>query len=211
MRWQANTLAPVGGHRFIHATDRGTALSLLDDFLRQKNAQFAEAGIDNVFADRGTVDFFRSLVVRSIGEPAPLIELYGIEIEGTVRATFAAGIDDGRLHGYFSGMTLDAYQRVSPGELLLASLIRRSCERGLGVVDLGVGDDRYKSSWHPVREEQFATFLGASLRGRLAVTWHAFAQSARVRIRANRTAWAIVRKMRRTRASLHRSDAEADG
>ncbi|MCC6736054.1 MAG: GNAT family N-acetyltransferase [Bauldia sp.] len=208
MRWQANALAPAGGHRFIHATDRATALALLDDFLRQKNAQFAEAGITNVFANAGTIDFFRALVVRSLGHAAPLIELYGVEIEGSVRATFAAGIDDGRLHGYFSGMNLDEYQRVSPGELLLGNLIRHSCERGLGVVDLGVGEDRYKSSWHPVREEQFATFLGASARGRLAVTWHALAQSARVRIRANKTAWALVRKIRRTKASLTREGGE---
>ncbi|MCW5715377.1 MAG: GNAT family N-acetyltransferase [Bauldia sp.] len=209
MRWQANTLVSVGGHRFVHATDRETALGLLDAFLRQKDAQFAQAGIANVFADAGTIAFFRSLVLNSLGQTAPLIELYGIEIEGVVRATFAAGIDDGRLHGYFSGMNLDAYQRVSPGELLLANLIRRSCERGLGVVDLGVGEDRYKASWHPVREEQFATFLGASVRGRLAVTWHALAQSARVRIRANRTAWAVVKRIRRTRASLQRGDEES--
>lgn len=208
MRWQANTLAPVGGHRFIHATDRETALGLFEDFLRQKQAQFAEAGIANVFADPGTIAFFRSLIVRSLGQSAPLIELYGVEIDGAVRATFAAGIDQGRLHGYFSSMNLDAYQRASPGELLLADLIRRSCERGLGVLDLGVGEDRYKTSWHPVREEQFATFLGASARGRLAVRWFAFAQSARLRIRANRTAWAIFRTIRRSRASLRQGDGK---
>ena len=39
-------------------------------------------------------------------------------------------------------------------------------------------------------------------------SWHAFAQAARVKIRANKTAWSLVKKFRRTRASLKREGDE---
>ncbi len=164
LRWQENALAPVGGYRFMRAGNAAEATRLFDAFLAQKAAQFAQSGIDNVFADPGTERFFRDLIARSVEIGDPLIELYAIEIDGEIRATFAAGVDRGRVHGYFSGIRLDAFQRISPGELLLFNLVRASCERGLEVLDLGVGDERYKASWLPVCERQFATFLPATLR-----------------------------------------------
>lgn len=201
LRWQENALAPVGGYRFIRAETVAEGMRIFETFLRQKEAQFARSGIDNVFADPGTIAFFKSVIRRSSAEAEPLIELFAIEIAGEIRATFAGGIDHGRLHGYFSGISLDEYQRISPGELLLFNLVKESCERGLSVLDLGVGDERYKSSWQPVREQQFAFFLPASLRGRLAVAWLAALQAARVRIRRSRTAWNVVKKGRRWAAS----------
>ncbi len=202
LRWQENALASVGGYRFFRAGDRAQANAVFNTFLAQKEQQFAKLGVDNTFADRGTADFFRSLIAQSADKADPVIQLYGLEVAGAIRATFAVGAHEGRVYGYFSGINLDAYQRVSPGELLLYQLIRDCCERGFQVLDLGVGEERYKAAWSPVLEAQFATFLPASAKGRViafaAMTMHVL----KYRIRHNDTAWKMTKRLRRWTARM---------
>jgi CelD/BcsL family acetyltransferase involved in cellulose biosynthesis len=202
LRWQENALASVGGYRFFRAEDRSQANAIFDTFLAQKEQQFAKLGIDNIFADAGTETFFRRLIAQSLGKPEPAIELFGLEIDGAIRATFGAGIHRGRVYGYFSGINLDEYQRVSPGELLLYHLVRDCCERGYEVLDLGVGEERYKAAWSPVREHQFATFLPMSMRGRLFASCLEAAHVIKVRIRRSETAWKLAKRMRQLKARM---------
>ena len=131
LRWQENALASVGGYRFFRAEDRAQARAVFNTFLAQKEQQLAKLGVDNAFADHGTADFFRSLIDQSIDKCDPVIQLYGLEIDGAIRATFGGGAHEGRFYGYFSGISLDNYQRVSPGELLLYHLIRECCQTRL--------------------------------------------------------------------------------
>ncbi|MCW5695520.1 MAG: GNAT family N-acetyltransferase [Bauldia sp.] len=208
LRWQENTLRPAGGYRYRKAATPGEALSFLDTFLAQKTAQFARSGVDNVFAEPGAVDFLRQLVARSFALGEPLIELYGLEIEGKVRATFAGGVEGGRFQGYFSAIALDDWQRVSPGDLLLHHLVRSCCERGCDVLDFGIGEERYKASWDALPQRQFATYAGRTLKGRAIVAALRGIQAARVRIRSNRTAWAAVKKIRRGMARLRGGEPE---
>ena len=204
LRWQANRLAPVGGYRFFRAADRAQAAGVFDAFLAQKDQQFAKLGIDNVFDDRGTVDCFRAMIDRSFDHEAPIIELFGLDIDGETRATFAAGAHNGRVHGYFSGISLDEFQHVSPGELLLHNLVQASSQQGHHTLDLGVGEERYKLSWSPTLEHQFSSYLAISMSGRIAIALRIVAQVVRVRIRRNDTAWRIAKRLRQWRAALTR-------
>ncbi len=199
LRWQENTLAAVGGYRFFRAANRQEAERLFGVFLTQKEQQFAKHGIRNVFDDAGTIESYRQMIARSFGQEQPIIQLYGLEIDGEVRATFAAGVHQGRAHGYFSGISLDDYQRVSPGELLLHHLIRSACEDGHHTLDLGVGEERYKASWNPVRERQFTTLMGISARGKLATSLLRPAHAARLWVRGNDRAWRYARRVRKWR------------
>ncbi len=199
-RWQENALASVGGYRFFRAQDRTEAKAVLNTFLAQKEQQLANLGVDNAFGDRGTADFFRSLVNQSLDKGDPVIQLYGVEIDGAIRATFAGGVYQGRFYGYFSGINLDEYQRVSPGELLLYHLVQDCCERGYEVLDLGVGEERYKATWSPVRERQFATYLAASAKGRVVTAVHRAMHVVKLRIRHNDTAWRMAKRVRQWKA-----------
>lgn len=196
LRWQENNLARLGGYRFARAGDAAEAGQMLDAFFAQKAVQFARSGVDDVFAEPGVRAFFRDLALRSERTDKPLIQLHGIEIAGAIRATFASGIDRGRVHGYFSGMSLDAFARVGPGDLLLHHLIRECCERGFTTFDLGVGDERYKSSWETVAEPQFRTVLPLSAWGRVLAPAYRAAGAARIAIRQNRTLWPLAKRLR---------------
>lgn len=208
LRWQENALAPVGGYRFFRAEDRVAAKAVFATFLAQKEQQLASLGIDNAFGDRGTAEFFRSLINQSVDKCDPVIQLYGVEIDGAIRATFGGGVFQGRFYGYFSGISLDEYQRVSPGELLLYHLVRDCCERGYEVLDLGVGEERYKAAWSPVRERQFATYLAASTKGRAIAAFLLALHGAKLRIRQNDTAWRMAKRVRQWKARMlpRRSD-----
>lgn len=199
LRWQENALAPAGGYRFLRAGTPEEALKILDVFFHQKAIQFERSGIANVFAAPGVADFFRTIAARSAAAADPMIELYCLEIGGQIRATFAAGADGGRVHGFFSGMALDEYARVSPGELLLFNLVRESCRRGFAEIDLGVGQERYKSSWLPREETQFTTFVPVSGAGRLIVAGLLAGKAAQLAVRKRPRLYAIYR---RTRARL---------
>lgn len=196
LRWQENTLAKVGGYRFVRTTTEAEALRLLDAFLEQKTEQFARSGVDNVFAKPGVADAFRALIATASRGEDSLIELYGIEIGGRYRATFAAGVDRGRMHGYFAGISLDEYQRVSPGELLLMRLIRQCCERSLSEFDLGVGEERYKTAWNMRAEPQFMSLIPVSYRGHAAVAGHRLISALRIAIRTNPQLWRMAKRLR---------------
>jgi CelD/BcsL family acetyltransferase involved in cellulose biosynthesis len=202
LRWQENSLSRVGGYRFVRAETADEALRLFSAFQSQKERQFAQSGIHNVFAEAGTAAFFRSLITEAASDGNGLIELFGLEIEGEIRATFATGSFRSRMHGYFSGINLDTYQRVSPGELLLYNVIRNACGRGLEILDLGVGEERYKAAWQPVCERQFVTLLPVTARGRLAAAAWSASHRMRLRVRRNDTAWAAVKKVRRVLGRL---------
>ncbi|MHA1559544.1 MAG: GNAT family N-acetyltransferase [Alphaproteobacteria bacterium] len=207
LRWQENALEASGGYRFFQARDRVEMNAVFDEFLSQKDHQFAKLGIDNVFAGPGPVDFFRALIDQSINTDNPLIQLYGIEIAGEIKATFAGGVFQNRLYGYFNGITVDEFQRVSPGELLLYHLVKHCCAERRSVLDLGVGEERYKASWSPDREQQFATYAPASVKGQLLTRAMKLTHLTKSWVRRNETAWKAARRVRRLRAAvLHKTN-----
>ena len=206
LRWQENALESSGGYRFFQARDRAEANAVFDEFLSQKDQQFAKLGIGNVFAGPGPVDFFRALINRSISSDDPTIQLYGIEIAGAIKATFAGGVFRNRLHGYFSGITVDQFQRVSPGELLLHHVVKQCCAEGRAVLDLGVGEERYKASWSPDREPQFAIYAPASVKGQLLARAMKLTHLAKSWVKRNDTAWEAARRMRRLKAVVKKTN-----
>lgn len=203
-RWQENALAAAGGYRFYRAANRAEANAILDVFLKQKEQQFANLGVRNVFADDGTIRWIRSMIATSFDRASAIIQLYAVEIDGAIKATFATGVHEGRAHGYFSGITLDEYQRVSPGELLLYNLVRDACENGYDTLDLGVGEERYKAVWSPVREAEFLAIVPVSQRGRIAAALLRLAHGTRIRIRSNEGLWGMAKRVRSWWAKVRR-------
>ncbi len=202
LRWQENALANVGGYRFYRADDRDQATAVLNAFLDQKKQQFAKLGIDNVFAGPGPSEFFGNMISRSVSMSDPVIELFAVEIDGKIRATFAGGVHDNRLYGYFSGISMDEYQRVSPGELLLHHLIRHCCENGYQTLDLGVGEERYKSAWSPEREQHFSSYVPISFKGHALAPSFQLTHKLKLSVRKNDTAWKVAKRFRRWKAAM---------
>ncbi|BCP53384.1 hypothetical protein K32_20010 [Kaistia sp. 32K] len=210
-RWQANTLAPVGGSVLRRAASEDEALAILESYFQQKSAWFREQGIADSFAEPGVADFFRALVQRRwAGDDSALIELDALEFDGGIRAIFGSGALSGRLSGYFMSVSNDDWRRVSPGELMLYEVIAASCERGLASFDLGRGDERYKASWLDENEPHVRAIVPVTLAGRVATGLFRAIDHLERTIRDNPKLWQLAKKIRRWRGKTEKPAADAD-
>ena len=128
------------------------------------------------------------------------IEWYALACGGKIVATFAGGLHRGRLHGMVTSFDMSPeIAACSPGDLLMQRLFADGCTRGIRVLDLGVGEARYKSTYCDSIEPLFDTLLAVSLKGRLYAAGEAVRLALKRRIKQSAFAWRLVLRLRRLR------------
>jgi CelD/BcsL family acetyltransferase involved in cellulose biosynthesis len=167
MRKKRRSLGEVGTVRFWRARSPAEAETVLSAFLDQKEHRFRELGIANPF--RGAMQtFLRAGSVAGLASGRPAIELYALSAGDRIVATFGGAGDNWRLCGMFNSFDGSPdVARCSPGELLLADLIRHQCEIGRTMFDLGVGEAHYKTSLCDEVEPLIDVFVPVTPQGRL--------------------------------------------
>ena len=104
----------------------------------------------------------------------PVIELYAASVGDTIIATFGGIVADGRFSGMFNSIAGAEFRNYSPGELLLANVIRMCCERGLDRFDLGIGDAAYKQVYCKDAEALYDSVIPITAAGQVvAPIWRA--------------------------------------
>ena len=197
LRQKTRRLALLGPVEHVCARSPEQVRDLTEALLSQRAARDTALGLAT--ADPAPL---RSFLERAATfEPGPaVVELHALRCGGTIVATFAGAAFRGRFCGMLTAFALDPeVTRLSPGELLLASLIRRKCAEGCATFDLGVGEARYKEGYTPVPEPLFDSLIPFTLLG------HAYVASERVRLRVKRWIkqswwlWPMVQRVRRLR------------
>jgi CelD/BcsL family acetyltransferase involved in cellulose biosynthesis len=80
----------------------------------------------------------------------------------------------GRFSGMFNSIAGSEFRNYSPGELLLANVIRMCCDRGLNTFDLGIGDAAYKQVYCKDAEALFDSVIPITAAGQVVVPcWRA--------------------------------------
>jgi CelD/BcsL family acetyltransferase involved in cellulose biosynthesis len=167
LRKKTRLLEELGEVRFRQAQDPAQVEMILEAFFRQKQRRFRELGIENPF-NGAMQSFIRSGSLVGLDQGRPAIELYALSVGERVVATFGGTGDRWRLCGMFNSFDGGSdVSKCSPGELLLAQLIRRQCELGREVFDLGVGEARYKTALCDEIEQLIDVFVPVTARGRL--------------------------------------------
>ncbi|MEP1206028.1 MAG: GNAT family N-acetyltransferase [Rhizobiaceae bacterium] len=195
-RWQQNKLRPVGGPRLLIASSEEEVDAILDTAFQQMAARFDRAGIWNRFEDDGVENFIHRVAKSALGDDEPQLLLYGLEIDGKLRATLAGGINKGQFSGAFISLADDEYSNISPGELIIHLVIRDCCERGLHTFDLGRGEERYKSSWCDTTITMFETNKAISRWGIGFAIYERSKLSIKRLVRNNQTTWNFAKKVR---------------
>ena len=134
-----------------------------------------EQGLSNAFDAEGVKEFTRAAahgIDPDTGEP--VIELYALSVGETIIATFGGIVADGRFSGMFNSIAGAEFRNYSPGELLLANVIRMCCERGLNKFDLGIGDAAYKQVYCRDAEALYDSVIPITAAGQVAAPiWRA--------------------------------------
>jgi CelD/BcsL family acetyltransferase involved in cellulose biosynthesis len=169
LRQKERALAKHGDVRYWRARLPEDAHRVLDAFFGQKAERMRQLGIANAFADPGVREFVEAASTRpdpNTGEPP--IELYAASVGDQIVATFAGVVSDRRFCGMFNSMIMNELSNESPGELLLANVVRMACERGLVTFDLGIGEAGYKRAFCTETDTLFDTVVPLTVRGKLA-------------------------------------------
>jgi CelD/BcsL family acetyltransferase involved in cellulose biosynthesis len=189
MRKKLRLLSEIGEVKFRQARRPADVEEILEAFFRQKRRRFQELGIDNPF-EGAMQSFIRRASLAGLDAGRPAIELYALSVGERIVATFGGTGDAWRLCGMFNSFdNSEDVTRCSPGELLLSHVIRRQCELGRQVFDLGVGEARYKTSLCDEVEELVDVFLPITTRGAIyaALVQHLVVVKRLVK----RTPWAL--------------------
>lgn len=202
MRKKERALASFGAVRYERAESDAEVRRVLDAFFKQKSARMRLLGIPDAFAPPSVRRFIEAAAGEHLADGAPLLELYTLSVGDIIVATFGGIVGGGRFCGMFNSIIKDRYAAESPGEQLLAHVVRCCCERGLDTFDLGIGEANYKTLFCSDAEPMFDSHLPLSLAGRLVAIGFGFAARCKRTVKGHAALWALVRLTRRLRARL---------
>ncbi len=164
-------------------------------------------GIPDPFADAG-VRRFLAAAAEERQDSETSVRLYGLELNGAIVATYIGAVTERRFSGMATSYEPDpAVTKVSPGEILLIDLIRSECRAGRKVFDLGVGEARYKTTICDQVEELVDSFIGVTLKGRMAAAASRRAQAAKAYAKRHRALYALAQKVHGWRGGRNENSA----
>ncbi|QJP12712.1 GNAT family N-acetyltransferase [Starkeya sp. ORNL1] len=193
VRAKTRKFESMPGFRVTRAEGYAETTMLLDAFLSQKAAQFAQMGVPDPFAAPGTRAFLDTLTDTSL-------DLYGLHVDGAPIAVFG-GIGDGRrFSGMFMSYSACCHARLTPGYVLTAHVVADLCRRGYESFDLGVGEARYKTHFCNETESLVDVVIPLSITGRLYAIADREARRAKRAVKRSPLLWNALAKIRRLRA-----------
>jgi CelD/BcsL family acetyltransferase involved in cellulose biosynthesis len=180
-----NRFAEFGPSELVRAGSEAEIARVLDAFLAQKAARFAQMGLPDPFAAPAIRSFLRRGAIGSPGYP-PAIELYSLDLAGRSVATYVGAVQGKRFSGMATSFDLSSEAaRTSPGEILLVELIKRKCQAGITMFDLGVGEARYKTTICDDSDDLVDTFVPLTAKGRAYAGYSQAKRALKRRIKAS--------------------------
>jgi CelD/BcsL family acetyltransferase involved in cellulose biosynthesis len=164
---KASRFKDFGPSTLVRATTQDEIARVVDAFMAQKAERFRAMGVPDPFAEPAMRAFLEGAAGRG-GAGRPAIELYGLELAGACIATYVGTSLGGRFSGMATSFDMSSETvKSSPGEMLLAELIRLKAGEGVAVFDLGVGEARYKTTFCDDHDDLVDSFLPLTFKGRL--------------------------------------------
>ncbi|ASP32250.1 GNAT family N-acetyltransferase [Labrenzia sp. VG12] len=198
-------LQAAGDFRIEKAAERQEIERCLAIFLEQRELRARESGVPNAFATPAA----RSFLARQLGlddaMPASL-DLWYLETGGAIRATYLCAEQDDTIYAYSNSIAHDDMLPNSPGLVLIKEIIARACaDDQLQVLDLGLGEERYKTSWAepvPLADSLLAVTAKGALKQKIVAT----ALKAKTMIRNSDILWPAVKRLRKWKAGFSKTD-----
>lgn len=196
-------LMEAGTYRLVRADRSEEVEAVLNAFLAQRAQRAKLTGVPNAFTTETDQAFLRALLPTDpMSRDAPKLILWGLEVAGKIRATYLCLQHRAMLIGYANSVAHDELLPHSPGNVLLMDIIEQACkDGGIQLLDLGLGDERYKHGWtKPVALSD--ELIGVTLKGKAAEKALRLQSSIKTKIRTSPELWSMVRKIRSFRAKV---------
>jgi len=205
-------LQAAGDYRVVRAESQADRERGLAAFLQQRAIRAGAAGIPNAFAAPQAQTFLARLLGLGPGSDgeAGQMELWYLETGGAIRATYLCVEDGGTLYAYSNSIAHDDMLANSPGLVLIKTIIAHACAAPhLQVLDLGLGEERYKTDWAvPVALKD--SLLALTLKGRAGLHLETGRLRLKAAVRNSDLLWPLVRRIRKWKAGLGLSDRTQD-
>ena len=205
LRSKSAQLDALGAVEHLVARSVADVEAILDAHLAQKQTKLATIG---AAADRASLARARAVFHRAAttGLPgAPALELHALRCGDRLVATFGGLAHAGRFSGLLISHDDDpVFARLSPGEILLAAVIKDKCAAGVTSFDLGIGEARYKNGFCPLVDPLFDSLLPMSVLGRVLVGFEAMRLTLKRSIKQSTWAWPLLLAARRRLAGWRR-------
>jgi len=163
IRGKEKKLAKLPGYRYFVAKTPEEIARCMDAFFAQKREYMAAMKIPNPFDEPEVERFLRAAADTRV------LEIHALECTSEILALYAAVVDDRRVSTMISSYTASENSRWSPGIITLSHAIANAADRGLEVMDLGVGEAEYKFVYCNEKEELFDSFIPLSKAGHALV------------------------------------------
>ncbi len=163
IRGKEKKLAKLPGYRYLVATTDQEIERCMDAFFMQKREYMTALKIPNPFDEPEVEAFLRAAAA------ARVLEIHALECDAEVLALYAAVKDGKRLSTMISSYTASENARWSPGIITLSHAVANAADRGLEIMDLGVGEAEYKRVYCNEREDLFDSFIPLSPKGHAIV------------------------------------------
>jgi CelD/BcsL family acetyltransferase involved in cellulose biosynthesis len=202
LRSKERGLAKLGAASFLEARSEAEVDRILSALWLQKSRRFQELGISDPYGDPAAQDFVRRACLAGLGEGRPAIELHALLLDDEIVAAFGGAADDRQLSGMFISFdSTSETAKYSPGEILVAHIVRGQCERGRTTFDLGVGEARYKRIFCDEVEQLADMVVAVTAAGRLYGRAVSATIEAKRRLKASPRAMRLLAWTRRMRAT----------
>ncbi len=154
-----------GPSTLTRATTPEEATRIIEAFLTQKAERFRAMGVPDPFTEPAMRAFLERGALED-GPTRPAIELYSLDLGGRSVATYVGATQGARFSGMATSFDMGSEAvKTSPGELLLADLIRLKAGEGIAVFDLGVGEARYKTTFCDEHDDLVDSFVPLTFKG----------------------------------------------
>lgn len=199
-------LQSVDGYKVIKAESEQDLRRALDAFLEQRSTRAREAGIPNVFSSRTARRFLEMVLGLEAGnETSAPLDLWFLEADGKIRSTYLCARHGGTVYAYSNSVAHDELLANSPGLVLIKEIIEQACaDDGISVLDLGLGEERYKTAWaEPVLLKD--SRLAMSFRGSIRKNAETLRLQAKTAVRNSEVLWPLVKRLRKWTSSVSQS------
>lgn len=172
----------------------------LPTLFRQRQQRMDELGIPPESGQLEYENLYRNMLLLSIEAGNEDTSMMILKADDEMIAGMIMFEWKNILYPLLISMTSSRYRQWSPGEFLLRLMFQKACEKKLSMVDIGPGDQDYKTSWCNEEVAQFETIQGVTFKGSIIAALIRLAIFSKRTIKNNPRLWALYTKARKVRS-----------